>query len=401
MSAKQVGLVWELDLPHNEAWVLMAMADHADHDGRNVYPGIPLLAWKTGYTSRQVRRILATLQTKGLIVVEEPGGGRRTTRYRLELLGAPKKVPATLSPSRATPEAHEVTPESRGDILSPLDSRAAMSGHTGQNVRAARTQPRHPNRQGRETTEPSAPPPSSLPPPAALPEIAAPPGRADGGRESHSIDEREELRRECCARCGEGIRAAYAAWPGRERVAPESRDRFERQVERLATGEDDEAWTHPRSGAVVPAEDRARMFGLGLGLVADGTSRSPRGGVMYAVAKHYRVPPPVAGTEHAVVVAQGTAAEEPGGQRQQTATPRALVAVGVVIGAQDGKPTTTEDPVECWERDHARESAALREDVARQLAADVKERQISERTVRMIGRAQYRQLVLQRLGARA
>jgi hypothetical protein len=44
MSAKQTGLVWELDLPHNEAWVLMAMADHADHDGQNVYPGIPLLA---------------------------------------------------------------------------------------------------------------------------------------------------------------------------------------------------------------------------------------------------------------------------------------------------------------------------------------------------------------------
>jgi hypothetical protein len=39
MSAKQTGLVWELDLPHNEAWVLMAMADHADHDGHNVSRG--------------------------------------------------------------------------------------------------------------------------------------------------------------------------------------------------------------------------------------------------------------------------------------------------------------------------------------------------------------------------
>ena len=58
MSAKQTGLVWELALPHNEAWVLMAMADHADHEGNNVYPGVPLLAWKTGYTTRQIRRIL-------------------------------------------------------------------------------------------------------------------------------------------------------------------------------------------------------------------------------------------------------------------------------------------------------------------------------------------------------
>jgi hypothetical protein len=85
MSAKQTGLVWELDLPHNEAWVLMAMADHADHERHNVYPGVPLLAWKTGYTTRQVRRILAVLQEKGIIVVEKPGGGRRTTRYRLAL----------------------------------------------------------------------------------------------------------------------------------------------------------------------------------------------------------------------------------------------------------------------------------------------------------------------------
>jgi hypothetical protein len=36
MSAKQTGLVWELNLPHNEAWVLMAMADHADHEGRDL-----------------------------------------------------------------------------------------------------------------------------------------------------------------------------------------------------------------------------------------------------------------------------------------------------------------------------------------------------------------------------
>jgi hypothetical protein len=52
VSAKQTGLVRELDLPHNEAWLLMAMADHADHSGRNVYPGVSLLAWKTGYTVR-------------------------------------------------------------------------------------------------------------------------------------------------------------------------------------------------------------------------------------------------------------------------------------------------------------------------------------------------------------
>jgi Helix-turn-helix domain len=61
MSAKQTGLVWELQLPHKDARVLMAMADYADQEGNNVYPGVPLLAGRTGYTTRQVRRILAIL----------------------------------------------------------------------------------------------------------------------------------------------------------------------------------------------------------------------------------------------------------------------------------------------------------------------------------------------------
>ena len=61
MSAKLMGQVWDLDLPHNQAWVLMALADHADHEGNNVYPGLGLLRYKTGYSERQIRRVLDEL----------------------------------------------------------------------------------------------------------------------------------------------------------------------------------------------------------------------------------------------------------------------------------------------------------------------------------------------------
>ena len=94
MSAKQTGLVWELALPHNEAWVLMAMADHADHEGI---------------------------------------------------------------------------------------SEAPMSPQPGQNVTAARTQLCHPNRQGRESSEPSAPPPSDAPPNPRPPRVAGPPPDGENG----------------------------------------------------------------------------------------------------------------------------------------------------------------------------------------------------------------------------
>lgn len=82
MSVKMMGRVWELDLDHPQAWVLMALADHADHDGRNIYPSVPLIAWKTGYSARQVQRILGSLVEIGVLLVEAEGGGRgRSTHY--------------------------------------------------------------------------------------------------------------------------------------------------------------------------------------------------------------------------------------------------------------------------------------------------------------------------------
>ena len=81
MSGKISGMVWDLDLPHPELLVLLAITDHANHDGRNMYPGVALLAWKTGYSARTVVRILNKLIERGILVRERqpgrPGVGRR------------------------------------------------------------------------------------------------------------------------------------------------------------------------------------------------------------------------------------------------------------------------------------------------------------------------------------
>ncbi len=47
--------------------ILLAMADYADDEGRNCYPSYARLAWKTGYSTRQVEKALAELAVANVI----------------------------------------------------------------------------------------------------------------------------------------------------------------------------------------------------------------------------------------------------------------------------------------------------------------------------------------------
>ena len=120
MSAQICGQVWGLDLPHAEMLVLQALADHADHEGNNIYPSLGLIAWKAGYTDRQVRRIVHTLENKGILIAVEVRDGM-ATKYRLDLSKAPKKSAYSSSrtyPSKQTNPCKNVTPVK----MSPLTS---------------------------------------------------------------------------------------------------------------------------------------------------------------------------------------------------------------------------------------------------------------------------------------
>jgi hypothetical protein len=94
MSIKLMTRVWELKLPHDELWVLMALADHADDDGRNCYPSVGYLAWKCGYSERSIQRILRKLEEKQYIkATSAQHGGIYSTTYQLKLRDAPSKEP--------------------------------------------------------------------------------------------------------------------------------------------------------------------------------------------------------------------------------------------------------------------------------------------------------------------
>jgi len=106
-----MGMVWELDLDKPLKFLLLAMADNADHDGNPVSPGVELVAWKTGDHPRTVQRQLRQLEELKLIeVVDEgggltrgPGGGLRgkATEYRLLLWNGAKLPP--FGPTRRRP----------------------------------------------------------------------------------------------------------------------------------------------------------------------------------------------------------------------------------------------------------------------------------------------------------
>lgn len=117
MSVKQMAKVWSLDLPHNQLWVLMALADYADDDGY-CWPSAPKLAHKTGYSERQIRRLMEGLRDRGIITQKQRDG--RSSETWLHLNKAPAKKAFT--PDKMTGGKQDQTPD------------IAMSPHPGQNV---------------------------------------------------------------------------------------------------------------------------------------------------------------------------------------------------------------------------------------------------------------------------
>jgi hypothetical protein len=99
MSGKIMGAVWDTALKRDQKFVLLAYADHADHEGYNVRPGYDLIAWKTGYTRRNVMRIVSELESLGVMQVVKRGGSRedgtlgKPNEWFINIEAAPKTQP--------------------------------------------------------------------------------------------------------------------------------------------------------------------------------------------------------------------------------------------------------------------------------------------------------------------
>jgi len=86
MSVKIMGMVWDLEIGHDEKLVLLAYADHASHDGTNIYPSVRTIAEKTNYSERSIQVITRKLEEQG-ILIEDGAGPRGTNKWKIPISG--------------------------------------------------------------------------------------------------------------------------------------------------------------------------------------------------------------------------------------------------------------------------------------------------------------------------
>lgn len=146
MSVKIMGLVWDCDLPKEQKYVLLAYADHADHDGRNIYPSYGRVAWKTGYSRRSIIRFTQELALKK-ILIPDGDGPNNVHRWRINVhrlpqradyrpgdddLSSAEKISDT-APAILDDGGDSLTPPdpARGDSLSLLETEGVTASHPG------------------------------------------------------------------------------------------------------------------------------------------------------------------------------------------------------------------------------------------------------------------------------
>lgn len=127
MSGLVIGKCYAVQVTHPQQTVLLALADHADDDGSQVYPSIAYVAWKTGYSERQVTRLVGELQRLGILILVKKAYRGRPNEYRIDLTNAPmkKKFREDSEPQKddtqmspqipvMSPESNEVTGDKSG-----------------------------------------------------------------------------------------------------------------------------------------------------------------------------------------------------------------------------------------------------------------------------------------------
>lgn len=92
MSVKAMAWVWDQDMGRDEKLVALAYADHADHNGDNIFPSVDTVSKKTGYSERSVQRITKTLIANGWLI---PSGvsDLQTNKYSMPIGGGDKMTP--------------------------------------------------------------------------------------------------------------------------------------------------------------------------------------------------------------------------------------------------------------------------------------------------------------------
>lgn len=128
MSGRATGIAWEADLPRPELLVLLAYSDHADHLGRNSYPGTRLLSWMTGYDRSSVIRIRNKLIKKRILKKTGVHSEYGSTVYDIMFEAIPRKEPLIWQePGRPKKGSQNTTPFSEKGVEKGSHSYATRS----------------------------------------------------------------------------------------------------------------------------------------------------------------------------------------------------------------------------------------------------------------------------------
>lgn len=96
-----MGWVWDQRIePPTKKMVLLAIADHAGHDGDNAWPSVARIAGMVGINSRNTQRYIRQLEAEGYLIVGKQQGGnlntpedRRPNLYRVVVRGGAGDTP--------------------------------------------------------------------------------------------------------------------------------------------------------------------------------------------------------------------------------------------------------------------------------------------------------------------
>lgn len=121
MSIKVMDMVWKSDLPHNEKFVLLCLADWSNDEGESIYPSVSHIAWKTGYSARNVKELLAILKEKGILSWDSRASKYGTNLYVIDLDRLPTR-PAFNSAKIALPMVRKSPQDGAKTAQNPLDT---------------------------------------------------------------------------------------------------------------------------------------------------------------------------------------------------------------------------------------------------------------------------------------
>ncbi len=128
MSNECSTVVWKRDFGSSNRKVIAArLADHADDEGRGIWPSVQRVAAQCNTSIRTVQRVLSDFVTEGILVVVDEGGRGpgSTRRYDFDM-----RVVEALPAAKWRPDPASDATETKGDTVTPLEIGAEPKGVT-------------------------------------------------------------------------------------------------------------------------------------------------------------------------------------------------------------------------------------------------------------------------------